>query len=341
MEINFIKYNVRPNDTLSSIASRLKITKEDLKNFHNSKCEKMHRLYVENLKDVHYILVPTNYTNKEENLKRQQQLLPSKEYSKEFHSEHYTIKESIEAITEKKVTIDYQVDLLSEDKKHQTIISVNQIDFKKDNIKPDDKVSSLSIVCMQSISPIPFIVSNNGALQVVFEPQQVLTKFRNKRSEIESFFSGEISKKYLDLFEENLSSENYLFNQLTSTLLYQILFPKMDWFHKKSAWAETFHIYPNSFSVHCEFETKHYINNDSQIIKTMIKGNINDHCTLLEIIKGNRFDDTISGDRIKGEIYIQYTTSTISKQLSEAQATITLWHQGELYFKHHLSINQT
>ncbi|WBV59853.1 LysM peptidoglycan-binding domain-containing protein [Chryseobacterium camelliae] len=341
MEINFIKYNVRPNDTLSSIASRLKITKEDLKNFHNSRCEKMNRLYVENLKGVNYILISTNYTNKEENLKRQQQLLPSKEYSKEFHSEHYTIKENIEWSTEKEISIEYQVDLIVEDKKHQTIISVNQTDFKKDHIKPDDKISSLSIACMQTISPVPFIISGNGILQEIFEPQKVLKKFKNKRCDIEDFFSGEIPKKYLDLFEENLSNENYLFKHLTSTLLYQVLFPKMDWFHKTLVWTEAFTVYPNSFSVHCEFETEHYINNDSQTIKTTVKGNINDHCTLLEVIKSRRFNDSVSDDRIKGEIYIEYTTSTKSKQLSEAQAVITLWQQEELYFKHHLSINQT
>jgi hypothetical protein len=49
MEIDYLEYNVRTDDKLKSIASRIDMTKEKLELFHNSYCQKMNWIWFENL----------------------------------------------------------------------------------------------------------------------------------------------------------------------------------------------------------------------------------------------------------------------------------------------------
>ncbi|MDR2238724.1 MAG: LysM peptidoglycan-binding domain-containing protein [Chryseobacterium sp.] len=63
MESSFIKYQVKPKDSLSSIALRMNMSVYDLKEFHNQHCGKMDKLWFENLTGVKFILIPVSYVS--------------------------------------------------------------------------------------------------------------------------------------------------------------------------------------------------------------------------------------------------------------------------------------
>ena len=74
MITNFIKHKVRPDDSLSSIAARIHISENDLKAFHNQNCGKMNKLFVNNLKGIDFILIPTHLVSEEKQKLQQQKL---------------------------------------------------------------------------------------------------------------------------------------------------------------------------------------------------------------------------------------------------------------------------
>ena len=73
---NFIRHKVRPDDTLTSLAQRINISENDLKEFHNQNCGKMNKLWVTNLRGIEVVLIPTRFITEEEYLVQQHKMLP-------------------------------------------------------------------------------------------------------------------------------------------------------------------------------------------------------------------------------------------------------------------------
>ncbi len=72
-------------------------------------------------------------------------------------------------------------------------------------------------------------------------------------------------------------------------------------------------------------------------VETIINGNNIEDCSFQELIRGVKFDE-VSEEKISGEIEIKYTTHKATKQLVRVHTEITLWHEGEQYSKHTLSL---
>ena len=340
MEIDFLEYKVRNGDTLKSIASRLGMTGEELKLFHNAHCEKMHTIWFENLNEVRSILVPLDFKTEKQKEEERKNILPISQLSEDFFAKTYTISEAIEGPFEAPVTIHYTVELnIHKDKyKNLYILAYSQKDFKSNGNPPDDKMGGLSIACMKSIMPIEFTLSDLGKINGFSDHKKIIKAFADQRKEIEDFYIGEVSQKYLDLFERNIADEKFFLQQFQSTLLFQSLFPKMDWFHKKASWKESFYFLQNSFPVECDMEIE-YENEDQNSQTAIIRGNIIEFYDLQEIRTGRKHNE-IAEDPVSGEIIIEYTTHKKNKTLLQVRSIINLWREEVPIHHHTITITQ-
>ncbi|MGE8552810.1 MAG: LysM peptidoglycan-binding domain-containing protein [Chryseobacterium jejuense] len=339
MEIYFLEYKVRHGDTLSSIAARLNITVEELKLFHNSHCQRINRIWFENLNEVKMVFVPLQVQTEKQKDQKKKNTLPSSQLSNSFFAKTYNVTETFENPFESVLTIDYTVDIhLRKDKStNHHIISYNQNHFRTHGETPEDKISGLSISCMKSIMPIDFTLNDSGKIIGFTDHGKITKDFAEQRKDLD-FFAGEISERYMDKFEKNIADEKFFLHQLQSTLLFQVLFPKLEWFHKKTEWTESFYFLQNSFSVPCHMEIEQE-NEDQDHITTTLTGSYTEFYSLQELRTGTKYNEPVD-DPVSGNIIIEYTTHKKNRNLVQASATISLWREEEVIQKHTLTITQ-
>lgn len=339
MEIDFLEYKVRNGDTLHSIALRLGITGEELKLFHNSHCQRNDKIWFDNLNDVKTVFVPLQVKTEKQKDREKNNTLPSLQGLNSFFAKTYNVTETFESPFEPALTIDYTVELDIRQNKsaNHHILSYSQDLFKTHGEAPEDKMSELSIACMKSIMPIDFTLSGTGKIIGFTDHRKIMQTFAEQRKDLD-FFAGEISERYMDKFEKNISDEKFFLRQLQSTLLFQALFPKLEWFHKKTQWTESFYFLQNSFSVPCIMEIEQE-NEDQDHITTTLTGNSAEFYSLQELRTGTKYNEPVD-DPVSGNIIIEYTTHKKNRNLVQASATVSLWREEELIQKHIITITQ-
>jgi len=335
----FILHKVRPNDTLATLAKRISISENDLKTFHNQNCDKMNKLWVNNLQGIEFVLIPTHFSTKEELEVQQRKMLPPENYFPAFHADRYIVEESFVYSGKEDLKLNYNVNLKIHEENGISIVETTLSNYFKNQNVPDDKISSLSLECMKSIYPVSLQLAENGTIKSCSDHQHIVKKFKTKRNEIEDFYIGELSRAYLDLFEKNISEEEYFLQKLKSCFLYQILFPNLKWFSKTSSWKEKLYIQINSFPLEFTFKTENSYE-IPDLAETTITGIISENCSLRELLKGFRIEDENPEDFINVEIQIKYFTDKKTKQLYEVKTSLSIWHQNELFQKHELHLTQ-
>lgn len=338
--MDFFEYKVRNGDTLHSISSRLGMTGEELKLFHNNRCKRLDTVWFENLNGVRHLFVPLNFKTEKQIEQEKKKMLPPTQLPNSFFLPIYHISETFENPMENPLVIDYtvQVGIHRDRTENHYVVTFNQNDFKANGITPDDKAGSLSLASMESIMPIDFSLSDTGNIAGFTDHKSIIEKFKERRTDLEEFFTGDVSNMYFDTFQDNISDGEYLLRQFRSMLLFQTLFPKMDWFHKRSTWAEKFFFIQNSFPVQCLMEAE-YEDEDPDYIITVLKGKITEPCSLQELNRGVRFEE-LAEEPVSGEISLQYTTHKHHKHLSQAESSLSLWHEDALVQKHNITLTQ-
>ncbi|SHK07330.1 hypothetical protein [Chryseobacterium polytrichastri] len=338
MEINYLKYKIRNGDSLHSISSRLGMTVEELKLFHNTHCEKLDTLWFENISHIESLWVPQNYKTEEQKEQEKREDLPSLKRSNAFHAKEYKVCETFESIDELPLTVDYTVSLESRKLQNKPIVTFNRKDFITNGEVPDNKISTLTLACMESILPVDFILHDNGLIAGFLNHKEIKTRLRQKRYDLEDYFQGETNTSYLKLFQENCSNEKLFLKQFCSSLLFQILFPNMEWFQKKESWRENFFFFQNSFQIACRMEAE-YIAEDKDHMLTVLTGKIAEPCSFQQLKNGNRSNEA-DIDNASGKIQIQYTTHKQNKCLIRAEATLIFNSEKAVDYKHHLTLTQ-
>ena len=335
-------YDVKPSDTLEKIGSGIGMTADEVRDFHNANCEQQGLMYFNSLVGIQKIILPKNHKSAEQIRKENSDALPARTLSPEFFAETYQVLESYESDFENKLEISYTLDIHLKKPEgsydHNFVSAVHCHDFKKNGQKPDDKMSELSVACAESIAPLHFVISTEGQILGIFEFEKLLKIFEEKRKDLEDFFIGEVAAKYMDKFAESLSNETYFFKQISSTLLYQVVFPKMSWFHKESAWTHEFQPIKNSFPVKCNFIVN-YIHLNEEEIQTDLKGEIEEEISLQELLMGRKLEETPE-EPLVGIVELKYTTQKKTKQLIAAEAGIALVNEGEIYRKQKIKLSQ-
>ncbi|WP_333852021.1 hypothetical protein [Epilithonimonas sp.] len=342
MDDNILLYDIQSGDTLEKIGDKIGMTSDELKDFHNSHCDKMDRLWFNNLVGIRQIIIPKQYKSPSQLKTELEKELPPSSITRYFYANTYSIKESFSGLIQKSFEIEYKVDIRFRDKKDNNhpfeIVDIITYDFLKNGSTPDDKMSSISLACMESISPISFTVPVQGRISGFYEFETLKKKFDEKRKDLEEFFIGDVYKAYLNRFCENLEKQDYVFKLLSSSLLYQLLFPKMDWFHKTSNWTEQFYFLPNSIFLKCSMSAK-YNHEGTEIVETQLKGKIKDLFSLQEILRGQSFEDQ-RDELVDGEIELLYNTDKKTKKMLEAEASLTFKKDQEIFRKQTLKLTQ-
>ena len=323
MEKDFITYTKRPGDTLKSLSFRLGMTGDELKAFHNAHCGKMKRIWFEDLHEIDSILVPIHIENKtQENRKREIGLLHTY-FPKTFYTGEYVAVERFENASHDSFTIKYSITVDVQAKDKQTyVVEIHRKNFEKNGDISNDKISSLSLACMEAISPISFLMSE-GEIKGFHGHNDRILRFENERLNLEEVFIGDISRNYIQKFKENISDEAGFLQKMQSTLFFQTLFPKTHWFSNKNSWTESFYPLQNSLPQKYRLNMERNIE-DQDFTETIIKGHIQEEPEQI----------------FTGEIVLKYQTDKTTNSLRHAEASTLLLHKGELFKKHHLTLTQ-
>lgn len=333
---DYLIYKPKSNDTLTLLAKRVGIHPVALAQFHNKHCKSENIIYSERLSYYKSILVPLNFKSKEEIDQDQRSERPSSTFLSSFYENRYTIKETYETNVVEEFLIESTLNLSFRKDEGKDIVSITRTNFTKNNEAIETKASLLSIETMKGISPLSFFISSNGELTSFFDYNYFLEMFLHSRKKIEEYYTGETTKNYLDKFEESIKNETIFFNKISQTLLYKLLFPKLDWFCKKSNWKEKIVIYPNSFPVVCEFSAD-YNHKDENYATTILRGKTDDLYSFNEIINGIKTDEEPENNFL-GEIILKYKTHKETKKLKNASAEIILWQNEEKKFRHSIEL---
>lgn len=337
MAILFDIYDVQPNDTLTTIGEIIGMTGDQVRDFHNSHCNLHGLVWFSSLIGIQKVVLHKNYKNTTDQLKALEENLPLFKNLPQFHSHNYNVKETFLFSEQNHSEITYDVHLKKENEKGENVISIARRNFKNKNESLDNKISKIAIECSNSIEPIDIQLSQNGKVVDLLNHKKLVQNFKHKRLKISDDFGGDINEKYLNKFEENISDKRFLLEQLSSTLLYQILFPNMGWFQNKSFSFENFTVAPNSFPLKfdCNF---HYNLADHSIAETIINGKIVDNYSLSEILRGVKYEDRTE-EPAEIELELKYFTNKKSKVLESAEGKILFKIDGAIYMEQKINID--
>lgn len=296
----FLRYKIREEDTLALLSKRVGMNPIDLENFHNSICSINEQIHFENLSYCEFIYLPLHHLSQQELQVEKDTEKPTKEFSTAFYFPKYNVQE---IFNHNELLIDYSIKLDFEEEKGENIVSISRENLKKNDIIPDDKISLLALTCHQSISPLSFKISRNGEFFSFHNHQEIIKRFEEKRPELEDYQIGKIVENYLNMFESNIKNETYFLELIKKTLLYQVLFPKRNWFYKTTSWEDNFYL--DNQLLLCKFSAN-YLHKD-KIVHTIIKGETDNY----------------------GEFSFEYKTDRLTKKMLEAFAKITTENQDQ------------
>ena len=296
-------YKVKKGDTLQLIAEKLQISVNDLRHYHNMRCELWELLEQKLTSKTERIIVPSE--EELASLQGHQQAVqkelerPSRYLDKKFYAKDYKVKEVV-ITSDKEVKTDYSLSLQMEKAEKGWSMIVNTT-----YEEADTKFTELATACMQAMQPLKYHLSINGGITDIENHREIIERFAQKRIDIESYFEGELAKSYTNAFYEKLIDKEYMIERLQMSFLNQVFFPSMEWFHKDNEkWEEEF--CPVQGSAFIPYELEAEVIFEEYEIVTIIKGELKRNYNLPELYKGKKAIDKI--DPFESNFEIIYVT---------------------------------
>ena len=328
-------YKVKKGDTLQLIAEKFQILVNDLRHYHNMRCELWELLEQKLTSKTERIIVPSE--EELASLQGHQQAVqkelerPSRYLDKKFYAKDYDVKEVV-ITSDKEVKTDYSLSLQMEKAEKGWSMIVNTT-----YEEADTKFTELATACMQAMQPLKYHLSINGGITDIENHREIIERFAQKRIDIESYFEGELAKSYTDAFYEKLIDKEYILERLQMSFLNQVFFPRMEWFHKENEkWEEAFCPIQGSDFIPYELETE-VIFEEYEIV-TIVKGELKRNYNLWKLTEGFRMIDNITP--FESAFTITYAIERNSSQLYAIEAVLDIYFEGELYRKNMLGINK-
>ena len=326
-------YKVKKGDTLQSIAEKLQISVNDLRHYHNMRCELWELLEQKLTSKTERIIVPSEeeLTILQGHQQAVQKELerPSRYLDKKFYAKDYKVKEVV-ITSDNEVKTDYSLSLQMEKAEKGWSMIVNTT-----YEEADTKFTELATACMQAMQPLKYHLSINGGITDIENHREIIERFAQKRTGIESYFEGELAKSYTDAFYEKLIDKEYILERLQMSFLNQVFFPSMEWFHKDNEkWEEEF--CPVQGSAFIPYELEAEVIFEEYEIVTIVKGELKRKYNLPELYKGKKAIDRI--DPFESNFEIIYVTEKDTQQLSVVEASLDIYSNGELHRKNMIGI---
>lgn len=338
---DFYVHKIRKNDSLATVAKRLQIHPVDLKYFHNERCSISERVVFDHLQDLEKLFVPIDYKNNTLRFSEKSNERPAQNFDQNFYQKEYQVSEVLTDDNNSKKLVSYSI-LVDFEKNEDDnfILTFDRKDFRKNGKIPDDKLYEIAIKTQQSIFPLQFVLDKNGHPIRFYDFEKLLLNFKEKREEIEQDFIGDLTKEYLDLFENNLSNEAYALKQFTSTLLFQVIFINRKIFQTETIFQKKFYLVPNSFEINCKCEAS-YNHTDEKYVQTIIEGISIENYSMNEVLNGIKSDETKDDSSLYSVLHFEYKTDKRTKQLIEASADIQLVESEKQYKTYSLILKPT
>lgn len=326
-------YKVKKGDTLQLIAEKLQISVNDLRHYHNMRCELWELLEQKLTSKTERIIVPSEeeLTILQGHQQAVQKELerPSRYLDKKFYAKDYKVKEVV-ITSDNEVKTDYSLSLQMEKAEKGWSMIVNTT-----YEEADTKFTELATACMQAMQPLKYHLSINGGITDIENHREIIERFAQKRTGIESYFEGELAKSYTDAFYEKLIDKEYILERLQMSFLNQVFFPSMEWFHKDNEkWEEEF--CPVQGSAFIPYELEAEVIFEEYEIVTIVKGELKRKYNLPELYKGKKAIDRI--DPFESNFEIIYVTEKDTQQLSVVEASLDIYSNGELHRKNMIGI---
>ena len=326
-------YKVKKGDTLQLIAEKLQISVNDLRHYHNMRCELWELLEQKLTSKTERIIVPSE--EELASLQGHQQAVqkelerPSRYLDKKFYAKDYDVKEVV-ITSDNEVKTDYSLSLQMEKAEKGWSMIVNTT-----YEEADTKFTELATACMQAMQPLKYHLSINGGITDIENHREIIERFTQKRIDIEGYFEGELAKSYTNAFYEKLIDKEYILERLQMSFLNQVLFPRMEWFHKDNeTWEEEFCPVQGSDFIPYELEAEVVF--EEEEILTTVKGELKRNYNLWDLLDGIRAIDDATP--IRSSFEITYRTKRDTQQLLKVDAEIMLYNEGKLYRKNSINL---
>lgn len=337
MNENLLIYNVLPGETLDDIAVKVGMSPAEVLDFHNINCGSAGLLWANSLIGISKIVIPRKHKSTSEALAEKIRFLPDKIYTEQFLAHNYSVKESFDE-DEKIINLNYQTDISLKKDAGNFFVALKNHSFTKNGQSADDKITMLSLACMDAVWPVFFSISENGKLSGVSQFKDLHSTFKSKRVGIEEFHTGEVVGRFLNRFQENLENEAYFFTRMSSSMLYQVLFPEVDLFHRDTNFERKWVLFPNSFPVNCNFTISRDFS-DEDYSTVIFNGKTVEDVSLQEVLLGTKRKNN-EEERLDGTVSIMYRISKEHKKLVKAEASVVLKYDEKNYFTHQLTLEE-
>lgn len=325
----FYIHKIQKNDTLLSVAKRLQIHPVDLKYFHNERCKVSERIIFDHLEGINHLFVPIDFNSTLSRNKERSNERPTQFFDQNFYKKEYQVTEIYSGNYQKQELVSYTISLDFKEIDNKNILVYNRKEFRRNGEIPDEKLYHLAHKTQQTIFPLQFVINEKGNPISFLESEKLIENFNLKRKEIEADFIGDLTEKYLDAFEYNLTNKDYLLNQFTSSLLFQVLFMNREVFQTENNFLKKFYLVPNSFAVNCECNVSYYhFEND---VSTIINAKTINNYDLENILNGIKSGEEDKTSSFYAELFFEYKTDKKVKQLLEVNAEIQLYDNEKLY----------
>lgn len=332
----FYVHKIQKNDTLLSVTKRLQIHPVDLKYFHNERCKVSERIIFDHLEGINHLFVPINFNSTSSRNKERSNERPTQFFDQNFYKKEYQVTEIYSGNYQKQELVSYTISLDFKEIDNKNILAYNRKEFRRNGEIPDKKLYHLAYKTQQSIFPLQFVINEKGSLISIFEPEKLIENFKIKRKEIEADFIGNLTEKYLNTFEYNLTNKDYLLNQFTSSLLFQVLFMNREVFQTENNFLKKFYLVPNSFAVNCECNVSYY--HFEKDVLTIINVKTIDNYNFENILNGIKSDKENENTSFYAKLIFEYQTDKLTKRLLKANAEIQLYDNEKLYRTHKLTL---
>ena len=191
----FYVHKIQKNDSLNSVAKRLQIHPVDLKYFHNERCKISERIIFDHLEGLEKIFVPIDYKNSLLRQKEKSNERPTQFFEPNFYQKEYQVTEILIDKQEQKQLVSYTILVdFEKTKEEQTFLKMDRKDFRLNGKVPDTKLFELANRTQQTISPLQFLLNENGYPVKILAPENLIQNFKEKRTDIEEYFIGDLTK---------------------------------------------------------------------------------------------------------------------------------------------------
>lgn len=213
---NYRIHPIKKGDTIQSLVDELGISKFELVGFHNANCKNDDTIGHEIPQHISELFVyPHIREIKKENYPKAQfdagytlQCKPT--YKKVNYGVTYTITENDEVNT-----LSYQLSLeCKQTSKGHILYEINKQETYINNTEADLIADQLAEKVAQVLYPLKIIVNPEGKFTGIHNYEAIQKRWKTTRKNLEEYYQGEWSNKYLDLTEVTLQSEISLYNAL-------------------------------------------------------------------------------------------------------------------------------